>query len=719
MAGKAPASPAPPAFIGNDNSQLGVIVDRSSFDEEDEFGFPKDLPLIIDEEQSFSDTDGGARVMKNGKVRRKLRWKPPVFRRNKQKNNVSSNQSVISALSTKSSSTSRSTSTAKSFLSHFSRKSQNSFHTFHSTETPVVKNSRQSQHTFQRPNYQDHFDVGPEQAATTTTTTIANEGRHIHKKMAPARSNKKFQVIETVDFERSNTLPSRLNNTYPISPMSESSLQFLDPFGESEAPIPQSPIPQSPSSKPSVEKAPPPPSNRRMSKSKRPPLFKRSLKLGQGRPPASPSTAKAVTTVGSAMTQTSTTDPSAAPLVLSTDTAPTITSSCSHLSDSVSLEHQDSVLPMLDDAEEDRRVALCIGTPKRSQTDYYPAPVDPPGTGADNSVQRGSSSISRERSTTNQSLADTGSVAAMSHASSSTPTNNLDKSRPASPSPSLSSTPRRRYNRPVDTITTGPNGSKEASTEETSRRSSVPVDVDDGAFLEAEHNLRAIHDMAAEHLAHGEFVEAIEVFEEILRGQQERYGNNSYRVGTALHNLGLVHMKSGDYEKAIDFCTRAVQVRKEALVPNHPDVAVSLAQLGVAYLESQNYEKSLISFREALHIRRNFLGPRHPKCAKVLNNIGCALFSKEDYDGARVAYEEALDIQRDALRMVSEDSPEFPGAAYNSSLLSVASTLCNLGSIKLKRGLYDEAELLLEEALLVSMGFDSEFGASCRVFFSL
>lgn len=234
-------------------------------------------------------------------------------------------------------------------------------------------------------------------------------------------------------------------------------------------------------------------------------------------------------------------------------------------------------------------------------------------------------------------------------------------------------------------------------------RRSMPVDLDEGAFLEAEHNLRAIHEMAQEHLVHGEYEEAVEVFEEILRGQQERYGQNHYRVGTALHNLGIVHLKKGDYAKAIQICSRAVQVRKESLVPNHPDVAVSLAQLGVAHLESRHFHKALDAFRDALHIRRNFLGPRHPKCSKILNNIGCALYSMEDFEESKRAFEEALDIQRDTLRnLPSAEGAESNGMQSNSLLLSMASTLCNIGSIKLRWGDYDHAIIALDEALLVS-----------------
>ena len=234
------------------------------------------------------------------------------------------------------------------------------------------------------------------------------------------------------------------------------------------------------------------------------------------------------------------------------------------------------------------------------------------------------------------------------------------------------------------------------------KTTSVPCDVDDIAFLEAEHNLRAIHDMAAEHLAHGEYEEAADVFEEILRGQQERYGQDHYRVGTALHNLGIVYLKKGDYDNAIEICQRAVNVRKDSLVPNHPDVAVSLSQLGVAHLESNNYHEALAAFRDALNIRRNFLGPRHMKCAKILNNIGCALYSVEDLPSAKRAFDEALDIQREGLRILpSKEGSDSNGMQSNNLLLSMASTLCNIGSIRLRWGDFEKAEIALEEALLV------------------
>ncbi len=234
-----------------------------------------------------------------------------------------------------------------------------------------------------------------------------------------------------------------------------------------------------------------------------------------------------------------------------------------------------------------------------------------------------------------------------------------------------------------------------------------PVDVDSAQFTDAERHLRAIHEMGAEHLIHGEFDEAVEVFTEILRGQMERHGPGHPRVGTALHNLGICHLKKGDYASAIRVCRDAVEIRKAALGGRHPDVAVSLAQLGIAHLECGQHRKALVAFREALQIRRMLLGPKHPKVARLLNNTGCALFELNEMRGAMLAFEETLDIQRSMMKSpdgaFGDDGSGSPStsSAAEQLLLSTAATLCNIGSIRLRLGDADGAIVALEEALLV------------------
>jgi TolA-binding protein len=751
--------------LGDSNSLLGVIVDRSSFDEDDElttFGAGKDSPSILMNDDQASDpedelppqdvTTSTGVVMRNGKVRRKLRWKPRFGRKQDSTDaNMSSNASVVSALTSKSTATSRSTSTNRSFLSHFSRRSGNSFHTFHSTETPVVTNKAnrpKAPQTVMRPNYQDSFDA--------KHSTIDTEGAHrLPSKRRGSFSSSFSSKLDSVSETMDSTLPEQIDEEgdnplvqiSPRSPISEASPRSPRSNDFTKPPARSSPVGNNSSTK----KAPDRPSlsnGSKLPKPKRPPLFKRRLRNKMSS--SSNKDGISNTSNKSLIDNTEKGNKPLSPTDASQASGGGHTAPTASLSASISLERENSILPVLsgDEYEEDRRIGLPPSKNNRKEEEkkddevaglddlllqegVEESSVSP--TVAEQSVQSGTPSIQ-----SGYQSVQSGSTAAISFSSapaalqgrrvpstgrrgartpppppSSAQPNNraiaLTRDVSSASSPSNMSnvsakslpTPHKRYNRPVDrsSVTDSRKGS----------RSTVPVDLDEGAFLEAEHNLRAIHEMAAEHLAHGEYEEAIEVFEEILRGQQERYGQDHYRVGTALHNLGIVYLKKGDYQKAIEICGRAVKVRKEALVPNHPDVAVSLAQLGVAHLESRQFNLALNAFRDALHIRQNFLGPRHPKCSKILNNIGCALYSMEEYVEAKKAFDEALDIQRDTLRnLPSTEGAESNGMQSNSLLLSTASTLCNIGSIRLRWGEFDEAAIALDEALLVSNSLGGE-----------
>lgn len=716
----------------NDNSSLlGVIVDRSSFDEDDELttygrdahsiyhshltslNFPQDQQLGLD-------LPLGGVVMRNGKVRRKMRWKPRFGKKKSSSNHCSSNASVVSALTNRSSATSRSSSTTRSFLSHFSRKSNTSFHTFHSTETPVATNKAnrpQAPHTVMRPNYQDSFDAKPT-TSRPKYSTIDTEGSYPSRQRMGGfsvssasgfLSTKLDSVIESspsedVEVNRSSTVSSSdrgmQNSTASSTPIPDSTtnailalnvrtssdnsvgagstISMVSKGSPLEPPIPltikSTRSPSQPQSKP-----------------RRPPLFKRRLRHSKNKTWSNYSSNN-----NSNISQNV--------------SSPTDTNSTASLSSAISLERENSGLPvLLGDDEQDRRIQIEITRSLSGTEDYsrtkslltLEASKTEDYTEGEKGPEENSVSPSEKSSVSDSQSGDQSSQSAPSPVLSRNTTPSSLQKRIASITKKSSTSIS-----PKSDSTGSPPSPAGASGNQSSLKrnikTSVPCDLDEGTFMEAEHNLRAIHDMAAEHLAHGEYEEAADVFEEILRGQQQRYGQDHYQVGTALHNLGIVYLKKKDYEKAIEICRRAVDVRKDSLVPNHPDVAVSLAQLGVAHLESKNYHEALAAFRDALNIRRNFLGPRHTKCSKILNNIGCALYSIKNLPEAKRAFDEALEIQRDGLRSLPTiEGSESNGVQSNTLLLSMASTLCNIGSIRLRWGDFEKAEIALEEALLV------------------
>lgn len=240
---------------------------------------------------------------------------------------------------------------------------------------------------------------------------------------------------------------------------------------------------------------------------------------------------------------------------------------------------------------------------------------------------------------------------------------------------------------------------------------SIPVDLDEGTFVDARNNLQAIEEMASEHVEHGEYEEAVDVYRELLRGRLEEFGYEHEAVGMTLHKLASIHMKQNDCASAVQVSEKAVSIRKLALGVDNPEVAVSLVQLGLAHFEQQDYKLALSAFQEALAIRRRYLGSKHLKVAKVLNNIGCTQKQLSNSYEAIRAFEEALKIQKQVLASVSlnQRDPECKKAFHQLSL-EVASSLSNICTVKLSRKCFAEALRALEEALEVS------FDVGCIVF---
>lgn len=139
-------------------------------------------------------------------------------------------------------------------------------------------------------------------------------------------------------------------------------------------------------------------------------------------------------------------------------------------------------------------------------------------------------------------------------------------------------------------------------------------------------------------------------------------------------------------------------------------------------MEIKQYSSALASFHEALRIRRKALGVKHPLVIRLLNNIGCAFFEMDKLDEAKVSFDEALSVQRDLLKDnnfsrgddladdeqrgngldLEERNLEADPKEANNMLLSIALTLCNLGSIHLRWGMYEESLTFYEDALMVS-----------------
>jgi tetratricopeptide (TPR) repeat protein len=246
--------------------------------------------------------------------------------------------------------------------------------------------------------------------------------------------------------------------------------------------------------------------------------------------------------------------------------------------------------------------------------------------------------------------------------------------------------------------------------------------VSDGSLqtqrLHMELNLRAMQELATRHIQNLELDDAVEVWEEILRGQVQIYGYWHPRVGTVLHNLSLVHSLNKAYDHSAFIGTKAIDVRLSTLGDMHLDLAESFAHLGLMRVELNECDLAVQAFEAALEIRRHCLQPHDPKISRLLNNIGCAYYEIGQFDKAMTVFKEALEIQRFLMKTSAPALLEDTGInSVGRVLLSIAATLINVASIYLKWNDYDQSIAAVEEALLLQASVlheDDERVLDCR-----
>jgi Tetratricopeptide repeat len=165
---------------------------------------------------------------------------------------------------------------------------------------------------------------------------------------------------------------------------------------------------------------------------------------------------------------------------------------------------------------------------------------------------------------------------------------------------------------------------------------SVPVDVDEDSFMigNAQH-LQAVHELASVPLQHGQFQEAMEIFDRILRGL-EAQENDALRhlEGVTLHNMAVISMWQDNYEQALEYSGKAVKARLQYLPEGHPDIAVSLVRQGYAYFALERFDMAEASFHAAL----DKIAEKNVIKAKVLSNLGVAQYQRRRRSSSEKLY---------------------------------------------------------------------------------
>lgn len=229
--------------------------------------------------------------------------------------------------------------------------------------------------------------------------------------------------------------------------------------------------------------------------------------------------------------------------------------------------------------------------------------------------------------------------------------------------------------------------------------------------IDANSYLPKNHIAALNHLMEHEFDQAVEKFEEIHLADKKIFGEHHLIAGVSSHNLGMAHLLAGHEGRSIYYFHRAVFIKRAALSPNDPLLAHSLIEVGNLLYARNDYKSALSIYLEAKAV----LGDPTKKLSRedctqqndvessavcvwpsllssIYNNMGCIQTDLGLADDALKHFERSLELQR--IEMKSSPNAE-------RSLLNISVTQFNIGYINLRSGLYEEAILMLEEALLV------------------
>jgi len=216
----------------------------------------------------------------------------------------------------------------------------------------------------------------------------------------------------------------------------------------------------------------------------------------------------------------------------------------------------------------------------------------------------------------------------------------------------------------------------------------VPIDLDEDAFIiDSPDHLQSVHELAMVPLQSRRFESAISVFQKLLRGL-ESADKFEHLIGSTHHNIGMIQLCQGHYMDALSSFQKAVHARKQCLPSNHPDIAISLQREGVAHFALSAMNEAVECFEGALE----FFPDEDATRAKVLNNIGVAQYQLEAHAKSLKSFTSALEIQR----------PWLEGPVWRECMVFDASiTLANMGKVNVRKGDYDLAYFVFEEACLL------------------
>ena len=153
-----------------------------------------------------------------------------------------------------------------------------------------------------------------------------------------------------------------------------------------------------------------------------------------------------------------------------------------------------------------------------------------------------------------------------------------------------------------------------------------------------------LHCIGYSHDNAGNFLQAMEYYDDALSIRKRMLGDNDLRVAETLHNKGAILCENGACDDALSCLEEALRIRILHYGENHESCADTQQWIGNVMREWGRFDEALVFFRTALQVKKSTFGVDHEEVANTLQNMAVVLDDMEKYEVSLDCYEEALRI---------------------------------------------------------------------------
>jgi len=119
---------------------------------------------------------------------------------------------------------------------------------------------------------------------------------------------------------------------------------------------------------------------------------------------------------------------------------------------------------------------------------------------------------------------------------------------------------------------------------------------------------------------HGLCKQAMELYEQILVGQEKALGLAHLDTLATVHNMASIFDDQGQHEKALEWYERALAGGKKALGVNHPDTLTTVNNMASVFDGQGQHDRALEWYERALAGKEKALGVSHPGTLTTVHN---------------------------------------------------------------------------------------------------